>query len=338
MAFEVQGSSAGWLPADVQATFCATLIDQWLLLGLRHAVVCPGSRSTPLAVQLAARVEVDLHIVHDERSAAFVALGIGLATGTPAVALCTSGTAATHFHAAVVEADLSNVAVIVITADRPPELHGVGAPQTIDQTRLFGIAPRWFHDPGVAAAEAKSSWRSVATSAWRAATGAACAPGPVHLNLPFREPLLGVVGELPAAGVDAGLDAAGDAGGERRASITGIAWPTRPTAVAITDLAMQSSGRRGLLIVGRGVDDPAAVHLLARALGWPIVADPRSGCRSLSMAIAAFDSLVRDARFAADHVPELVIRLGEPPASKVLAQWLVATAAVQVQVEATAVT
>jgi hypothetical protein len=125
-------------PADVQATFCATLVDQWVRLGLRHAVVAPGSRSTPMALALAARDDLAVHVVHDERSAAFIALGIGLATGTPAALLCTSGTAAAHFHAAVVEADLSGVPMLVLTADRPPELQGIGAPQTIDQIELYG--------------------------------------------------------------------------------------------------------------------------------------------------------------------------------------------------------
>jgi 2-succinyl-5-enolpyruvyl-6-hydroxy-3-cyclohexene-1-carboxylate synthase len=145
------GSASGSaVSADVQATFCATLVDQWVLDGLAHAVVAPGSRSTPMALALANRPGVELHVFHDERSASFAALGIGLVTNSPAVLLCTSGTAAAHFHAAVAEADLSCVPMMVLTADRPPELLGVGAPQTIDQTRLYGSAVRWFHDPGVA--------------------------------------------------------------------------------------------------------------------------------------------------------------------------------------------
>ena len=116
--------------------------------GIRHAVVAPGSRSTPMALALAARPELAVHVVHDERAAAFVALGLGL-DGMPAVLLCTSGTAAANFHPAVVEAGLSEVPMIVLTADRPPELRDVGAPQTIDQTHLYGRSVRWFHDPGV---------------------------------------------------------------------------------------------------------------------------------------------------------------------------------------------
>ena len=146
-------------PADVQATFCATLADEWIRLGVRHAVVAPGGRSTPMALALAERSEVQLHVVHDERSAAFMALGIGsvreLPEHGPALLLCTSGTAAANFSPAVVEAGLSEVPLIVLTADRPEELRGVGAPQTIDQIELFGHHVRWFTDAAVAdAAEA----------------------------------------------------------------------------------------------------------------------------------------------------------------------------------------
>ena len=114
-----------------------------------HAVVCPGSRSTPLALAVAAEPRLTLHVRLDERSAGFTALGIGMATGRPAVVVVTSGTAAAELHAAVVEADLARIPMLVCTADRPPELRDVGAPQTIDQHRLFGSAPRWFADPGV---------------------------------------------------------------------------------------------------------------------------------------------------------------------------------------------
>ena len=146
--------------ADTQATFCATLVDEWIRRGVRHAVVAPGSRSTPMAVALATRDDLAVHVVHDERAAAFVALGLGL-DGVPAVLLCTSGTAAANFHPAVVEAGLSDVPMLVVTADRPPELREVGAAQTIDQTGLFGRSVRWFHDPGVPDRAAASSWRSL---------------------------------------------------------------------------------------------------------------------------------------------------------------------------------
>src|SRR5918995_7425421 len=143
------------------ATACATMVDEWVRCGVRHAVIAPGSRSTPMALALASRSELALHVVHDERAAAFVALGLGL-DGVPAVLLCTSGTAAANLHPAVVESGLSDVPMLVVTADRPPELRDVGAPQTIDQTHLYGRAVRWFHDPGVAEAALASTWRSLA--------------------------------------------------------------------------------------------------------------------------------------------------------------------------------
>ena len=147
-----------------QATFCATLVDEWVRAGVTRR----GHRSR-FALDAAragadARPEMRVHVFHDERAAAFCALGIGLASGRPAVVLTTSGTAATHLHAAVVEADLACVPLLVCTADRPPELRDVGAPQTIDQTHLYGRAVRWFFDPGVADDAMRTSWRSIAAA------------------------------------------------------------------------------------------------------------------------------------------------------------------------------
>ena len=141
--------SPGARAADVAATCCATFVDTWIRLGVTHACVAPGSRSTPMALALADRRELAVSIHHDERSAAFAALGLGLATGRPAIVLTTSGTAAVHLHAAVVEADLARVPLLALTADRPPELQGVGAPQTIDQRHLYGRSVRAFIDTGV---------------------------------------------------------------------------------------------------------------------------------------------------------------------------------------------
>ncbi len=299
-------------PQDVQATFCATLVDEWMRRGLRHAVVAPGSRSTPMAMAIVERSDVDVHVFHDERSASFAALGIALATGVPAALLCTSGTAATHFHAAIVEAHQSGVPMLVLTADRPPELHGVGAPQTIEQANLYGDAVRWFHDPGVAADEHRDTWRSVASNAWVVATGDM--PGPVHLNLPFREPLVGLVGELPPA--------------------TPVPLITQPLIV-VDELVGLLSASRGVIIAGNGVDEPNRVQALADATGWPVLADPQSGCQMLDAAVVRFDALLRHAGFAAEHLPEVVVQLGMPPASKVLAQWLAASGATHVAVSST---
>lgn len=268
-----------------------------------------------MAVALADRRDVAVHIAHDERTAAFIALGIGLATGTPAAVLCTSGTAATHFHAAIVEAALSGVPMLAVTADRPPELQGIGAPQTIDQLNLYGNSVRAFADPGVPDHTDAPRWRTWAAEWWNSAT--ASDPGPVHLNLPFREPLLGHPQELPTERPPTGAVAREYPGFDGAAS------------------AQLLSGCRGVIVAGAGVDDAAAVHSLADALQWPIFADPRSDCRGRPLSVASFDALLR-CRFAADQRPEVVLHIGEPPASKVLGQWLRACNATHVHLHAQA--
>jgi 2-succinyl-5-enolpyruvyl-6-hydroxy-3-cyclohexene-1-carboxylate synthase len=291
------------------------LVDEWIRQGVRHAVIAPGSRSTPLAVQLSQRVEISVHVFHDERSASFAALGVGLHSGIPAVLLCTSGTAATHFHGAVAEADLSNVPMIVCTADRPPELRDVGAPQTIDQIKMYGSMVRWFHDPGVPNDEARHSWRSLAARSYAATLVER--PGPVHLNLPFREPLLGSVGDVPSARSDAWS-----------LSATGAMVP----ADALHTCAQHISGKTGVIVAGRGAT--ASTLQLARALGWPVFADARSGLRnSGNGSLLAFDGFLRSQNFAQSHAPDVVIRIGEPPASKVTNQWIAASGARIVQIQ-----
>src|SRR5262245_52386957 len=163
--------------------------------GLRDIVVCPGSRSTPLALALAERPELRVHVFHDERSAGFAALGLGLATGRPALVVCTSGTAAAELHPAVIEAHQAEVPLVVCTADRPPELREVAAPQTVDQVGLYGRAVRHAADPGPPDAAMAPRWRALVSRVLADAAGPW--PGPVHLNLPFRDPLVGSAGELP---------------------------------------------------------------------------------------------------------------------------------------------
>ena len=168
--------------------FAAALVDGLVRAGVRFACVSPGSRSAPVALAVARHPGLRLFMHVDERSGSFFAVGLAKASGVPAVLLCTSGTAAAEFHAAVVEAHHSQTPLIVLTADRPPELIGVGANQAIDQTRLYGSAVRWFHDPGPPDESDPKSWPGLAARAYAEATG--LPPGPVHLNLPFREPLV----------------------------------------------------------------------------------------------------------------------------------------------------
>ena len=259
------------MAVTAQATFCATLVDEWVRAGIRHAVVAPGSRSTPLAVALLREPRIRVHVFHDERAAAFAALGVGSATGVPAPLLCTSGTAAAHFHAAVIEADLSAVPMIVCTADRPPELRDVGAPQTVDQRDLYGRAVRWYVDPGVADDAMRGAWRSLAAQVVLEATGDR--PGPVHLNLPFREPLVGEPDALPPGRADS------------------APWTQRtPTAV------------EGPTIAGR-----------------VLVLDD----------VSYADPIIRHAPTAAALRPDVVVRRGRPPSSRVLNEWLASLDAVE---------
>ncbi len=295
----------------VAATFCATLVDEWVRAGVRHAVVSPGSRSTPITVALDDDDRVRLHLVHDERSAGFTALGMALATGRPSILACTSGTAAVHFHAAVVEADLAAVPLIVVTADRPPELQGVLAPQTINQRDLYGKAPRWYCEPGPPTAGGAPWWRDLARDALDRAEGNL--PGPVHLDLAFREPLSGAVGELPPEREPV----------ER--SVKGSPWVLTDEDVA--RLAEALAGRRGLIVAGvRAAADEAetaALWELADVLRWPVLADAPSGMRvPRDGLVTTSDLLLRHPGFADEHRPEVVVRLGGLLSSKVTAQFL----------------
>ena len=313
-------------PADVQATFAATLVDEWLRCGVRHAVVCPGSRSTPLALALADRPEITLHVHHDERSGGFLALGLGLGTGRPAVVLTTSGTAAAELHAAVVEADLAGVPLLACTADRPPELRDVGAPQAIDQVHLFGRSVRWFGDPGVPEAASAPRWRAFAGRAHAATLGAAGArSGPVHLNLPFREPLVGTAGPLPAGRGDGPWVVATEAAPLRE--------PSAPADLPVE--LRRLVGRRGVIVAGEAAIDGTALHRLAAAWGWPVLAEPRSPAWSPGPnTVAHLDAILRSPRAARELRPEAILRVGAPGASRVVNEWLAASGAEEVIVGA----
>ena len=297
------------MPAvTVQARFACTLVDEWSRAGLTEAVLSPGSRSTPLALALADHGSFRVHVVLDERSAGFFGLGVGLASGRPAVVVSTSGTAAVELHPAVVEAHHARVPLLVCTADRPPELHHVGAPQTIEQTNLFGAVLRWAFEPGVADEVAAGTWRSLASRSAAEATSGPAGPGPVHLNLAFREPLVGTGAPAP--------ERRGDGPWHHRAAPS-----SAPPAAVVDELAR--SGAKGVIVAGAGAGDPDAVHAMAGALGWPVLADPRSGCRIPRPAtVAAADALLRSRRFFTAHWPEMVLRLGAPWASRVVAEWM----------------
>ena len=312
-------------PTTATATFCATVVDQWSSLGVTTAFISPGSRSTPVALALTANNKIEANIFHDERSASYAALGHGLATGQPAILLCTSGTAATHFHASVIEADLSCVPILVCTADRPPELWDVGAPQTINQTGLYGQAVRAFHQPGPPEDSEPGDWRPLAIISYQEATGQR--PGPVHLNLSFRDPLVGEPGELPPAIDNPATDSPANSSLEQQSASEAAVSQFAASQLLERCFNQDGTARRGVIIAGRGQSDPAAVAAFASHLNWPVLADHRSGCRAPGQAIRHFDALLRSPDFAASHQPELIVRLGELVSSKAVSQWIAATKA-----------
>ena len=342
-------------PEDVQAAFSTVLVDEWLRAGVSDCVACPGSRSTPLLVALAEAAErgdLRLHVLVDERSAGFYALGLGLASGTPAPIVTTSGTAAAELHPAVLEAHHAGVPMLAVTADRPPELHGFGAPQTVHQAGLFGGAVRWEANPGPADLGAAWSWRSLASRAINEACGATGRPGPVHLNLAFREPLLGSASAVLQVSADeasdqftdavaAAMGAAGDFDRHRALRLLRSGRPDRapwhrlrrvglgpPPDEAVELLA--AAAERGLIVAGAGAGAPEAVWQLSAVTGWPVLATPQSGCRGPG-AIGAADALLRTATVR-EWRPDLVLRLGASWASRVVNEWLAALDASQVLV------
>ncbi len=286
---------------------------------MRHAVIAPGSRNTPITLALTAPdspVRTWLH--YDERSAGFFALGLARQLGEPVAVVCTSGTAAANFLPAAVEARLSRVPVLFLTADRPPELRDIGAPQTVDQVGIFSSHVKWAVDLPVADDGAAQALEAYATAtAARAAAVALTAPmGPVHLNLPFREPLLDASTiDQPFAGRD-------------NVPVIERPGPLPPSAETVDRLVSLLTGRRGLIVCGpdAGGLPAGAIVALARVLGWPVVADPVSGLRAgthaLDLVIDTVDTLVREETFTAEAVPDVVLRFGAAPTSKPFDQWL----------------
>jgi 2-succinyl-5-enolpyruvyl-6-hydroxy-3-cyclohexene-1-carboxylate synthase len=276
--------------------------------GLRHACTSPGSRCAPIVLSLARQPDVRCWSHVDERCAGFFALGAAKASGRPVAVACTSGTAAANLTPAVIEASWSRVPLIVLTADRPPELREVGAGQTIDQLKLYGDAVKWFFEVGVHdATPGRLRWiRTLACRAyWTAVRGR---PGPVHLNFPLREPL---VLEEPLPGDDTAR-----ADGHPYV----ISVPPQPPAGA-GGPGPHPSGRL-LIVAGDGTPDPSGLASFAARSGIPLLADPLSGARGGEAAIAHYDMLLRAEGFAVASRPHYVFRIGDLPTSKALRSWL----------------
>ena len=325
-------------PTNANTALASAFVEELARGGLRHAVVSPGSRSTPLALALWRQAEIEVTVIVDERSAGFFALGAAQASGEPVALLCTSGTAAANYHPAVCEADESALPLLVLSADRPPELRGIGAGQTIDQVKLFGSAVRWFCEVGTHAADDDGllHHRSVACRALAAARGET-RPGPVHLNLPWREPLAPVAVDGAVTATDP-LALEGRGGGRPLTAVTRI--DLEPSAFLLDEVAGHIAGAiSGVIVAGRQRDPElreSLVHL-SRASGFPILAEPtsqlRCGPHDRSHVVATYDLLLRDERFARSVVPDLVLRFGEMPTSKPLRAWLAASGAEEIVVD-----
>jgi 2-succinyl-5-enolpyruvyl-6-hydroxy-3-cyclohexene-1-carboxylate synthase len=295
--------------------FGATFSDELIRCGLREVVLAPGSRSTPLAMafyEAARQQRLRLHVRIDERSASFTALGLAKASRLPVAVLCTSGTAAANFHPAVIEADESGVPLLVLTADRPAELRGIGANQAIDQIKLYGAAVRWFCEAGLPEARpgAARYWRSLACQAWAHAAGRVGGlhqgSGPVHLNLPFREPL------VPGGDEEWPESLEGRPGGQPWTRFADHGWAPEHDAL---DLPWTE---RGVVVCGDGdyEYDARALADLAGQAGWPVLAEPSSGARRGPGALSAYQYLLATPEFVRAHQPDVIVSAGRPGLSR----------------------
>lgn len=290
------------------ARLAALVVDELIALGVRDAVLCPGSRNAPLSYALHRAEGADrlrLHVRVDERGAGFLALGLAAAGGRPVPVACTSGTAAANLHPAVLEASHRGFPLLTLTADRPPELTGSGANQTTDQQRLYGTATRWFVGLDSAVPEAA---RSVVARAVSWATGAFSAdPGPVQLNLAFREPLVAAAEDVPAVAP---------------MRFPSPEQPPRPDQHG--DVLP-----RTVLVAGDGAAPLAeGVRTAAVRHGWPILAEASAGLGAAALPSGAV--LLRDADWLAEHRPERVIVIGAPTLHRSVSQLLRAAAEVVV--------
>ncbi|MET8054317.1 2-succinyl-5-enolpyruvyl-6-hydroxy-3-cyclohexene-1-carboxylic-acid synthase [Streptosporangium sp. NPDC005286] len=291
-------------PATALAT---VLVDELARCGVTDVVLAPGSRSAPLALAVHADSRIRLHVRVDERSASFLAVGLARRSERPVVLICTSGTAAANFHPAVIEAHESGVPLLVLTADRPPELRDTGASQTVDQIKLYGTAVRWFSEVGVPEERPGqvAYWRSLACRAYQRALGP-YDPGPVHLNVAFREPL------IPDGDLSWCESLESDAPGpwiRARVGSPSVALHLPPT-------------RRGVLVVGDGATNVRRYVAAAGMAGWPVLSEPNGGARYGDHAMSTYHFLLGTPEFADRHRPDVVVTLGRPGLSRPLLNWL----------------
>ncbi|MCP1492831.1 2-succinyl-5-enolpyruvyl-6-hydroxy-3-cyclohexene-1-carboxylate synthase [Peribacillus frigoritolerans] len=299
---------------DALTAYAASFVDELAQNEVKHVVVSPGSRSTPLALLLVEHPDIEIHINVDERSAAFFALGLAKALKEPVGLLCTSGTAAANYYPAVIEAFYSRVPLIVLTADRPHELRDVGAPQAIDQIHLYGRHVKWFVEMALPE-NTEGMMRYARTVGARAVATAAAEPaGPVHLNFPLREPLIPDLEEAKKYRQNKRTPAVLIDSGERSLSASQV------EAVATTLL----KARQGIIVCGElpHPEMKEAIVALAKKLAFPVLADPlsqlRSGSHDKAVIIDAYDTFLRDETAKAAFRPEVILRFGAMPVSKPL--------------------
>jgi len=298
------------------------LADGLAAAGLTELVLSPGSRSTPLALAFLRQPAIRCHVILDERSAGFFALGLAKVSGAPAALLCTSGSAPTNWFPALIEADAGGTPLLLLSADRPPELQGWGANQTIDQNQLFGSHVRAFHAPDTPQTDFSPAYvHRLAARAIAESRGPL--PGPVHLNVAFREPLL-PAGEPASWPVAATLPA------------IKLAPPRLlPDARLVADTAAAIAGRPGVIVCG-SADYPAgfadAVTALAEQLDCPIFAEPLSNLRfgnhERSRLCVRYEAFLRQALWAETR-PQWVLRFGAFPVTRALQNWLAAVVPTQ---------
>lgn len=300
--------------------YTAAFVDELTKSGLKHAVISPGSRSTPMSMVMAEHPDMNVWLEIDERSAGFFALGRAKASREPVALVCTSGTAAANYMPAVVEAYLSRIPLVVITTDRPHELRDVGAPQAIDQLNLFGKYAKWFVEMALPE-EGEGMLRYARTFAGRAVATSIKGPqGVVHLNFPYREPL------IPDFTIE-GLFDAGRA--NRDTYVKASHGKVLPDSHFVDELVQVIQQQDNGLIICGPHDDPEmneAVIAFAKKVGYPILADPlsqlRSGKYDTSLVVDSYDTFLREERFGSTMEPSLIIRFGAMPVSKALLHYL----------------
>lgn len=319
--------------ANVNHLWAALLVEELVRQGVGLFVVCPGSRSTPLAVAVAQNPRAEALVHWDERAAAFAALGWGRATGRPAAVITTSGTAVANLLPAAVEADADGVPLLLLTADRPPELRETGANQTVRQPPVFADVARWALDAPVPTTEVPARW--VLSTAAHAVHRSLRPPGPVHLNLPFREPLAATPDGTDGAAYLAPVER----WATQAAPFTTLHQPgavldgtDRQRAAGGADLARLAERLRAVregVVVYAADAAPELAVAVAAALGWPVLPDVRSplcvGGGSRSTLVPHADLLLTSAAFREARRPEAVLHVGGRIVSKRLGQFLKAS-------------